>query len=418
MAAGGDQRVHQLVAVRERAARRPCRRRASASSSASALAGVSRPTAIPTVACLVGKLVSSSATRAASAPAGGAAARGVAPDGRRARSARDRRRSAAPATPTGESSRVAFLERDHPAEQPAVELRDRDLGRRVERRQARSRVLPPARDAGRADRLDDRHVERGERRRVPLLPLLADASPARRAASAAPEPPVASIVTTQRVDVAVEQLERRHAPVGVAAQRVAPDRQRVGAGLVERVAERVDERRVAGQAVRAVEADADRRARGSWAASARRARRRRRRGRRRRGRRPRAAARSRGPRAGTCRRGSAAAARRCRRRRGAGTRPPGRPLPPGPVDSAVISASGSASPPSASSAIPRSPAALAQQVDAVGPAAAAAEDPAQHDARAVEQIVDEERARRACPRGWRSAPPGSPPAGAPRPLPS
>ena len=217
----------------------------------------------------------------------------------------------------------------------------------------------------------------------------------------------------QRIDVAVEQqFERRHAAVGVAAQRCSstPPAALAPASL-DRRAERVDERGVAGQAVRAVEADADRRAspaRGVRPAPSARVGRRRGRARTRRGRRPRAAARTRAPAAGTCRRGSAAAARRCRRRRGAGTRPTCATAPAGAIDSAVISASGSASPPSASSAIPCSRQRAAQQVDAVRPAAAPAEDAAHDHARAVEHARRASGCALRARRGSRSAPPGTP----------
>ena len=59
----------------------------------------------------------------------------------------------------------------------------------------------------------------------------------------------------------VEQLERGHPAAAVAAQRVAPDGQRVAARLLDRRGEGIDERGVPGQPVRAVEADPDRRPR-------------------------------------------------------------------------------------------------------------------------------------------------------------
>ena len=63
VAARGDQRVHELVAVPRTACSTRMPSAANASNRRSALAGVSRPTAMPTLACLVGKLVSSTATR-------------------------------------------------------------------------------------------------------------------------------------------------------------------------------------------------------------------------------------------------------------------------------------------------------------------------------------------------------------------
>ncbi len=163
--------------------------------------------------------------------------------------------------PTRETLAVALLERDDPSEQPAVELRNRHLRGGVERREPRG-GLPPGRPRrGRGDRLDDGDAEIGERRGVPLLPGLADAVAAlggNRVAGA--RPARREHRHDQRVDVGADQLQRGHAPVGVAAQRVAPDRKRVASGILDRGAERVDERRVARQPVRAVEADADRRA--------------------------------------------------------------------------------------------------------------------------------------------------------------
>ena len=58
---------------------------------------------------------------------------------------------------------VALLERDDAAEEPPVELRDRDLRRGVERRQAAVGLRPRRARRGRADGLDHRHVERRER---------------------------------------------------------------------------------------------------------------------------------------------------------------------------------------------------------------------------------------------------------------
>ena len=69
---------------------------------------------------------------------------------------------------------VALLERDHAAEQPPVELGDRDLRGRVERREPGVGLQPGRARGGRADGLDHGDVERGERRRVPVLPRLAD----------------------------------------------------------------------------------------------------------------------------------------------------------------------------------------------------------------------------------------------------
>ncbi len=149
---------------------------------------------------------------------------------------------------------VALLERDHAAEQPPVELGDRDLGRDVEWRQPGNRLLPGAPRSRRADSLDNRDVECGQRGRVPLVGRPRAAGREHR--------------HHERVDVAVEQLECRHPAVAVAPQRVAPDREHVGAGPVQRFAEGVHELGVPGQVVGAVEAEADRRALGvEWIAA-------------------------------------------------------------------------------------------------------------------------------------------------------
>src|SRR5579875_270323 len=83
-------------------------------------------------------------------------------------------------------------------------------------------------------------------------------SPALATAWAAPEPPVASI-HDQRVHAVAQELERRHAPLAIPAQRVAPDGQRVASRRLDLLAQPVDELRVAGQPVRAIEAHPDRR---------------------------------------------------------------------------------------------------------------------------------------------------------------
>ena len=158
---------------------------------------------------------------------------------------------------------VALLERDDAAEQPPVELGDRHLRGRVERRETRGRLLPGCPRRRRRDRLDDGDAEAGQRRCVPLLPGLAHpVATLGRDRVARARASGGEHRDDQRVDAVADQLQRGHAPVGVAPQGVAPDGQRVAAGLLDRGAERIDEGRVAGQPVRAVEADADRRALG------------------------------------------------------------------------------------------------------------------------------------------------------------
>ena len=216
----------------------------SASSSAIALAGVSSPTAMPIRACLVGKR----GQQDRDAALGG---------GQRAqpRVADREPRDARAALGVGDVARhrhadrravgVALLERDDAAEQAPVELGDRDLRRGVERRQP-GVGLPPRRRATRS-------------RRRPGAPGTSSAASAVASQSChvSPTPSPARRVVAgaaaagrehrrdQRVDVAVEQLQRRHVPVGVAAQRVAPHGERVGARVLDRARQRVDEGGVA-----------------------------------------------------------------------------------------------------------------------------------------------------------------------------
>jgi len=146
---------------------------------------------------------------------------------------------------------AALLERHDAAEQAPVELGDRDLRRGVERRQPAGGLLPRGARGRRADGLDDRHVERLQRGRVPALLGIGGV----RAAGGEHR-------DEQRVDVAVDERERRHVAVAVAAQRRRPDGERVRARGLDLRRQLVDPCGVARDPVRAVEADADRRARG------------------------------------------------------------------------------------------------------------------------------------------------------------
>ena len=255
-----------------------------------------------------------------------------------------------------------------------------------------SDAVQAARGHGGADGLDHRDAERGERARVPVLPRLADPLAAVGPGVRRPRAAGGQHRRDERVDVAVEQRERRHASVGVAPQRVAPDRQRVPPGRLDGRAEGVDEARVARQPVRAVEADPDRRPPGPMGregvlerdvAAARHVD-------------PEVrhlagARRSRSPRGGRCRRGSAAAARRCPRRRGAGTPPAWATAPGGASDSAGQLGVGLelAAQREERDALRLAPG--SQQVEAVAPAAPAAEDAAEDDPRAGEDVADERR---------------------------
>ena len=152
---------------------------------------------------------------------------------------------------------VALLERDHAAEHPPVEFGDGHLRRGVERGEARVGRRPGRPGHGGADGLDHRDAERGEGARVPVLPGLPDTLAAAGPGVRRPRAAGGQHGRDERVDVPVQQRERRHASVGVPPQRVAPDRQRVPPGRLDGRAEGVDEARVARQAVRAVEADPD-----------------------------------------------------------------------------------------------------------------------------------------------------------------
>jgi hypothetical protein len=145
---------------------------------------------------------------------------------------------------------AALLEGHDAAEQAPVELGDRDLGGGVQRRQPADRLQPRRPRRGRADGLDDRHVEGLQGGRVPVLLGVAGVRAAGREHR-----------DQQRVDVTVEQRERRDVAVAVAPQGRAPHGERVGAGRLDLRGELVDPDGVAGDPVRAVEADADRRTR-------------------------------------------------------------------------------------------------------------------------------------------------------------
>ena len=308
VAAGGDQRVDQLVAVGEVVLDAVAGFAAAPRSSTIALAGVSRPTALPTRACLVGKEESTIAVRCSRAverPQPRVADREAA---RAGRSARGRARSAAPRT--ARSSIGSLKETGTPMMRPS----NSGIATCIA---ASSGVRPESDSAQRcargrrAQRLDDRDAERLQRLRVPLV--------ARVRAAARQHG------RDQRVDLAVEQLQRGR----VAAQRVRPhaDGWPPASSIAPR--QRVDERRVAGDA----SASGRRRGRRAGARRGSAALRRHRRVRRadvaQLARRLEAVAR----RGRTCRRGSAAARACCRRRRGAGTRTPARSAPAGASES-------------------------------------------------------------------------------------
>jgi hypothetical protein len=139
--------------------------------------------------------------------------------------------------------RVGLLERHDAAEQPPVELGDRDLHRDVHRAQA-GRALGPRRARARhAHRLDHRDAERGERVGAPGALVGAGRAAGRQDGD------------DHGVDLTLERLEDRDAAVAVRPQRLGPHAGRHAAGGGDRAGELVDERRVAGREVRAVEDD-------------------------------------------------------------------------------------------------------------------------------------------------------------------
>ncbi len=151
-----------------------------------------------------------------------------------------------------------LLEAHRRPDDAPVELGDRDLHGGVERGQPGGRRRPRRATAGGADRLDHRHVERGQRLGAPGAPVgvAVDRGVCRG------RPPRGQHRRDERVDAPVQELECGHAPVGVRPQRVGPHAQRVGARRVERRHQGVDEGGVPGHPVRAVEDEADGRARG------------------------------------------------------------------------------------------------------------------------------------------------------------
>ena len=135
---------------------------------------------------------------------------------------------------TGEPELVAvvdhLLEGERRADDAAVELGDGDADGHVEGR--RGPASSPAQSSRRPvarRRLEDRHVEGGERGTSQSSPSTSDVPAG---------PPHGQHGGDQHVDAVVaQQLERRDPTVGVGPQRVAPHRQRVGAGGLDGVAQ-------------------------------------------------------------------------------------------------------------------------------------------------------------------------------------
>jgi hypothetical protein len=150
----------------------------------------------------------------------------------------------------------ALFEGEGDGDDPAVELGDRHLPGGVERRESGGGTQPGLARGGGADPLHDGHPEIFERRDLPLEPALRPVPPL---GVGGVRTPARQNGRDEAVYLILEQLQRGNPPVGVSPQRVAIDGQGVGPGLLQRLHERVHERRVASQKVRPVEDHADRR---------------------------------------------------------------------------------------------------------------------------------------------------------------
>ncbi len=154
--------------------------------------------------------------------------------------------------------RVTLLERDDPAEDPPVELGNRYLRGGIERSKPRVGLQPSRPRSGRAHCLEHRHVKRGKCRGVPFLPLLANPLAGADSSIGSPRPARREHRHDQRVHMPVEQRKRRHMPLRIAPQRVAPNRKRIRASLFDPRTKLIDERGVSCKPVRPVKAESDR----------------------------------------------------------------------------------------------------------------------------------------------------------------
>ena len=143
--------------------------------------------------------------------------------------------------------RAGFLERERDRDQPAVELRHRHLHGRVHRGERRAGRRPGLAGRGQAQRLEHRDVQGGQRGHVPGVVIAA------RGRVGGHRPARGEHRDDDRVHAVQQVVElRRCGP-----QRAAEHGDRVGAGLLDGVGQRVHERGVPGHRVRAVEHDAD-----------------------------------------------------------------------------------------------------------------------------------------------------------------
>ena len=137
---------------------------------------------------------------------------------------------------------ASLLERERHADDPAVELRYRHLGGRVERAEPGVRIGPLRPRRGEAQRLHDRDVQGGDRAGVPRLVVPARLGHRRNRAPGCEHGDDQHVGPAERL-----QKFRRRGP-----QAGTPDRHRACAAGLDRRGEGVDKARVAGQFVRPV----------------------------------------------------------------------------------------------------------------------------------------------------------------------
>ena len=141
--------------------------------------------------------------------------------------------------------RAGFLERERDGDQPAVELGHRHLHGRVHRGEGRAGRRPGLAGRGQAQRLEHRDVQGGQRGHVPGLVVAARGCVGGHRAARGEHRDDDRVHPVQQV---VELLRR-------GPQRAAEDGDRVAAGRLDSVGQRVHEGGVPGDRVRAVEDD-------------------------------------------------------------------------------------------------------------------------------------------------------------------
>ncbi len=149
----------------------------------------------------------------------------------------------------------ALLERHRHRDDPAVELGEGDVHHHVDRAETGVAPLPALPRPGGGDRLHDGDAEPLERRRRPLRRDLG----AVHRELAHREGEGADQGVAQEPAGGVAEVREGGRVVAVGAQRVAEDRERAAAGVLERGGERVDHGEVAGHPVGPVEDEPDHR---------------------------------------------------------------------------------------------------------------------------------------------------------------